>query len=99
MERTLPETSSLQTCILRKPTAGFAVQNGRIAVKTAAEYIHDLVCKFPGVGFMLGSRWVALPQAPAQWTPIQMAAAGMVLKAGYPRRQGPNVNPQRKIIV
>jgi len=26
-----------------------------------------------------------------------MAAAGMALKAGYPRRQGPDVNPQRKI--
>ena len=40
---------------------------------------------------------VALPQAPAQWTPIRMAAAGMALKAGYPHRQGPDVNPQRKI--
>ena len=48
-----------------------------------------------------GLRWevgvVALPWAPAQWTPIQMAATGMVHKAGYPRRQGPDVNPQRKI--
>ena len=25
-----------------------------------------------------------------------MAVAGMALKAGYPRRQGPDVNPQRK---
>ncbi len=40
---------------------------------------------------------VASPQAPAQWTPIRMAAAGMALKAGYPHRQGPDVNPQRKI--
>ena len=36
---------------------------------------------------------VASPQAPAQWTPIRMAAAGMALKAGYPHRQGPDVNP------
>ena len=43
-------------CILRKPAAGFAEQNGRIAVKTAAGYIHDFVRKFFGVGFMLGSR-------------------------------------------
>ena len=43
-------------CILRKPAAGFAEQNGRIAVKTAAWYIHDFVRKFFGVGFMLGSR-------------------------------------------
>ena len=26
-----------------------------------------------------------------------MVAKGMALKAGYPRRQGPDVNPQRKI--
>ena len=43
-------------CILRKPAAGFAEQNGRIAVKMAAGYIHDFVRKFFGVGFMLGSR-------------------------------------------
>ena len=40
---------------------------------------------------------VALPQAPAQWTPIRMAAAGMALRAGSPHRQGPHVKPQRKI--
>ena len=40
---------------------------------------------------------VALLQAPAQWSPIQMAAAGMAPKAGNPYRQGRSVNPQRKI--
>ena len=43
-------------CILRKPAAGFAEQNGRIAVKTAAVIIQNLARKFFGVGFMLGSR-------------------------------------------
>ena len=41
---------------------------------------------------------VASPQAPARWTPIRMTAAGMALKAGYPHRQGPDVNPQRSIL-
>ena len=53
--------------------------------------------KFYGGGLRWVVGMVALLQAPAQWSPIQMAAAGMAPKAGNPYRQGRSVNPQRKI--
>ena len=56
--------------------------------------------KFSGVGFMLGGRCGSLAEGASLqgrlygWRPREMA-----LKAGYPRRQGPDVNTQRKISV
>ena len=54
--------------------------------------------KFSGAGFTLGGRCGSLAVGASLqgrlygWRPRELA-----LKAGYPRRQGPDVNPQRKI--
>ncbi len=90
-----PNIDQFLLCILRKPTVGFAEQNGRPNEHFSTMRRSKLTTR--------GLRWevgvVALPQRPAQWTPIRMASTGLALKAGYPRRQGPDVNPQRKISV
>lgn len=71
--------------------------SGWIAVKTAVGYIQDLVGKFYDVGFVLGSRCGSLAVGDNPVDDDAAAAAGMSLKAGYPRRQGPDVNTQRRI--
>ena len=58
----------------------------------------DAERKFSGAGFTLGGRCGSLAVGASlqgrlyEWRPREMA-----LKAGYPRRQGPDVNPQKKI--